>query len=113
MTRPDTVQDVLALVRRSRLVDEAKLAGFLGQLHSVGLTPAGAPAAGAADQGESRLTPAGLLGLMVEQGLLTRYQADELAAGRWEFWVGGYRVLDRLGRGGMGTVFLAEHPLLG
>src|SRR5205807_2473268 len=48
------------------------------------------------------------------RGLLTTYQANELAAGRWAgLRVGGYLVLDRLGRGGMGQVYLAEHALLG
>ncbi|MBY0513279.1 MAG: protein kinase, partial [Gemmataceae bacterium] len=99
MTRPDTVPDVLALVRRSRLVEDARLDGFRQLMASAHMT--GLPAAG-------------VLSLMVERGLLTRYQAGELAAGRWYgFWIGGYRVLDRLGRGGMGTVFLAEHVLLG
>ena len=42
------------------------------------------------------------------------YQADELSAGRWRgLWLGGYRVLDRLGKGGMSHVFLAEHSVLG
>jgi serine/threonine protein kinase len=99
MTRPDTAQDVLTLVRRSRLVDDARLDGFAHLLRSAQMTG---------------LAVAGVLSLLVERGLLTRYQADELAAGRWwGFWIGGYRVLDRLGRGGMGTVFLAEHALLG
>ena len=50
----------------------------------------------------------------MEHGDLTIYQADELAAGRWRgLWLGGYRVLDRLGKGGMGHVFLAEHAVLG
>jgi serine/threonine protein kinase len=99
MTQPETVDDVLALVRRSRLVDDESLKRFLGLFESAHM---------------SGLAPTGILSLMVEQHLLTKYQADELAQGHWMgFWVGGYRVLDRLGRGGMGTVFLAEHPLLG
>lgn len=99
MTRPDTVPDVLALVRRSRLVEDARLTEFLRLFQSTQLTG---------------LDSGGVLSLMVERGLLTRFQANELAAGRWwGFWIGGYRVLDRLGRGGMGTVFLAEHALLG
>ena len=72
MTQPDTVQDVLALVQRSRLVDDAKFAGFLGLLHSSGLSGRASEAGPGTDRGEVRLTPAGVLGLMVEQGLLTR-----------------------------------------
>jgi serine/threonine protein kinase len=99
MFRPETLDDVIALVRRSRAVEDARLDGFLTLYQ-------------AADVG--RLTPAGVLGLMVEQGLLTTYQANELGAGRWVgLRVGSYLILDRLGRGGMGQVFLAEHALLG
>jgi serine/threonine-protein kinase len=100
MPRPDTVQDVIDLVRRSRVVDDARLTGFLE------------PFGGAAARPVCDLTPAAVLEQLVGDGLLTRFQADELAAGRTGFWVGGYRILDRLGAGGMGQVFLAEHAML-
>src|SRR5690606_27383029 len=42
--------------------------------------------------------------------LLTTYQADRIEAGTIHGLVlGNYRVLDRLGAGGMGVVFLGEH----
>ena len=50
---------------------------------------------------------------LVELKLLTQYQADRLDAGTSHGLVlGNYRVLDRLGAGGMGVVFLAEHCFL-
>jgi serine/threonine protein kinase len=95
MARPETAQDVVELIHRGRLIAAQQLERLHGQL----------PLAGG---------PEAALGYFVENGLLTRYQAEELAAGRWRgLWLGGYRVLDRLGRGGMSHVFLAEHAVLG
>jgi response regulator RpfG family c-di-GMP phosphodiesterase/tRNA A-37 threonylcarbamoyl transferase component Bud32 len=50
------------------------------------------------------------LALLVEYGLLTDYQAARVGAGRtFGLVLGNYRVLDRLGSGGMAVVFKAEH----
>src|ERR1022692_1617864 len=48
--------------------------------------------------------------LLVTNHLLNEYQADRLASGStFGLVLGNYRVLSRLGAGGMGVVFLAEH----
>ncbi|MFL5338911.1 MAG: serine/threonine-protein kinase, partial [Gemmataceae bacterium] len=50
---------------------------------------------------------------LVERGLLTRFQAEMLLAGRTDgFVLGQYRILDQIGRGGMGRVFKAEHQTM-
>jgi response regulator RpfG family c-di-GMP phosphodiesterase len=59
---------------------------------------------------EQETDPARLLELFVDHKLLTRYQADRIEAGTVHgLLLGSYRVLDRLGAGAMGVVFLAEH----
>ncbi len=50
---------------------------------------------------------------LVRDGLLTNYQLERVACGVTHGLVlGNYRVLDAIGQGGMGVVFLAEHRLM-
>jgi len=63
--------------------------------------------------GDRAAWDAALADRLVEQGVLTRYQARELLAGRTVFRLGAYLFLDELGKGGMGQVFKAEHELMG
>ena len=47
---------------------------------------------------------------LVKEGVLTKFQAEQLLAGRTGgFVLGQYRILDEIGKGGMGRVFKALH----
>jgi serine/threonine protein kinase len=50
---------------------------------------------------------------IVELGYLNRWQAEQLKEGRTKFTLGPYKIVNAIGRGGMGHVFKAEHKLLG
>jgi eukaryotic-like serine/threonine-protein kinase len=54
-----------------------------------------------------------ILTRLVSEGLLTPFQADRVQVGKYKgFVLGGYIILDRLGGGGMGQVYLAEHSAM-
>lgn len=50
---------------------------------------------------------------LIASGRINGWQIEQLLQGRTKFTLGPYRILDSIGRGGMGHVFLGEHELLG
>ncbi|MEX2176742.1 MAG: protein kinase [Pirellulaceae bacterium] len=50
---------------------------------------------------------------LVKNGVLTRWQAGQLLHGYYLLMVGKYKLLDQLGAGEMGRVYLAEHAQMG
>ncbi|CAN5561705.1 hypothetical protein BH11PLA2_BH11PLA2_04610 [soil metagenome] len=90
MPAPATTEQLLKNLRKSGLVPPAQL-----------------------DRIPVIAEPAAVLEQLVDSQLLTRYQAEKIASGKYRgFVLGPYVILDRLGGGGMGHVFLAEHSAM-
>ena len=79
--------------------DSSKPEGYF----AAGARPAAAP---------DHLDPRYLADLMIEQGWMTAYQADQLLAGRSKLNLGPYVITDWIGQGGMGQVFKATHRFM-
>jgi len=98
MPAPTTVEDFLDFGFRSGLLKQTAVQTLQTRLN-----------------GHSPTTPRALADACIEQGLLTSFQAEKLLAGRWRGFVIAekYRLLERLGAGGMGAVYLCEHVHMG
>ncbi|HVK13722.1 MAG TPA: protein kinase [Gemmataceae bacterium] len=95
MPAPTTVEELLKLIRKSGMIEEPRLDAYLERLRLIGPIPADVRK---------------LAGSMVKDSLLTYFQAEQFMLGKWRgFTIGKYKLLERIGFGGMGQVFLCEH----
>src|SRR5262245_65158735 len=98
MPAPATIDDFLDVVRKSNQIDVDRLAVCLESHRQSDTLPP---------------DPRKLAALLIRDGLLTNFQAEQFLQGKYKgFQVGGYRILERIGQGGTGTVYLAEHEVM-
>jgi serine/threonine protein kinase len=93
-----TGETFLSLVRQSGLLDPEVLKRHLKELQE-----------GGNDLGEGTA----VANALVQRQALTRWQADKILVGKHKgFFLGKYRLMSHLGKGGMSSVYLAEHVLM-
>jgi len=96
MPAPATISEFLHVVRKSKQVDTKRLDAYV-QRQGNTLPP----------------EPKKLAAMLVRDGMLTAFQAEQFLQGKYKgFALAGYRIIERVGSGGTGTVYLGEHEVM-
>lgn len=93
-----TLESFVTVLKRSGLIPPDRVSALLDTFR--------------AEQSESHNGQA-FADFLIQQNLLTAWQAEKLLLGKHKgFFLGKYRLLSLLGKGGMSSVYLAEHVLM-
>jgi serine/threonine protein kinase len=99
MPAPSSVVEFLELAGKSQVLEKRQIDTYISQVAALPNQPT---------------SPKELARTMVRDGMLTTLQAGLLLRGKWKnFFISGkYKLMEHLGTGGMGSVYMCEHVMM-